>query len=241
MKKIQLTTHIIPIAIISSVLLLAGLLSLVPSAPEKCANGYCDNAVTDETKRFCDKHMCHKEGCDKETMKERNYCFSHTCSCGGCYEGVNYEGGRCEEHQNVEVSKYCGVSNCNITKKDGGRYCSQHSCRAKDCTSYAGTKHRYCEYHRCDESGCENATYQISGIPLFNHCDKHLTAYEKDVIKRYEAQEKAKKKQKHSSSSSSKKQQDPDCDDYADFDEFMDDWDGRMPDGSDAEDYWEDW
>lgn len=33
----------------------------------------------------------------------------------------------------------------------------------------------------------------------------------------------------------------PDCDDYEDFDEFMDDWDGRMPDGSDAEDYWENW
>lgn len=33
----------------------------------------------------------------------------------------------------------------------------------------------------------------------------------------------------------------PDCDDYEDFDDFMDDWDGNMPDGSDAEDYWEDW
>ena len=33
----------------------------------------------------------------------------------------------------------------------------------------------------------------------------------------------------------------PDCDDYDDFDEFMDDWDGFMPDGSDAEDYWENW
>lgn len=33
----------------------------------------------------------------------------------------------------------------------------------------------------------------------------------------------------------------PDCDDYEDYDDFMDDWDGDMPDGSDAEDYWEDW
>ena len=33
----------------------------------------------------------------------------------------------------------------------------------------------------------------------------------------------------------------PDCDDYEDFDEFMDEWEGRMPDGSNAEDYWENW
>ena len=33
----------------------------------------------------------------------------------------------------------------------------------------------------------------------------------------------------------------PDCDDYESYEDFMDDWDGYMPDGSDAEDYWEDW
>ena len=33
----------------------------------------------------------------------------------------------------------------------------------------------------------------------------------------------------------------PDCDDYENYEDFMDDWDGYMPDGSDAEDYWEDW
>ncbi len=33
----------------------------------------------------------------------------------------------------------------------------------------------------------------------------------------------------------------PDCDDYEDWSEFMDDWDGFMPDESDASDYWDDW
>lgn len=33
----------------------------------------------------------------------------------------------------------------------------------------------------------------------------------------------------------------PDCDDYDSYEEFMDDWDGCMPDGSDAEDYWGNW
>ncbi len=33
----------------------------------------------------------------------------------------------------------------------------------------------------------------------------------------------------------------PDCDDYDSWGEFMDDWDGNMPDGSDASDYWDNW
>lgn len=33
----------------------------------------------------------------------------------------------------------------------------------------------------------------------------------------------------------------PDCDDYDNWGEFMDDWDGNMPDGSDASDYWDNW
>ena len=33
----------------------------------------------------------------------------------------------------------------------------------------------------------------------------------------------------------------PDCDDYDYFDDFMDNWDGNMPDGSDAQEYWENW
>ena len=33
----------------------------------------------------------------------------------------------------------------------------------------------------------------------------------------------------------------PDCGDYESYEDFMDDWDGYMPDDSDAEDYWEDW
>ena len=33
----------------------------------------------------------------------------------------------------------------------------------------------------------------------------------------------------------------PDCDDYDNWGDFMDDWDGNMPDGSDASDYWDNW
>lgn len=33
----------------------------------------------------------------------------------------------------------------------------------------------------------------------------------------------------------------PDCDDYDSWEDFMDDWDGNMPDDLDASDYWDDW
>ena len=48
---------------------------------------------------------------------------------------------------------------------------------------------------------------------------------------------------KSSGKKSSKKscQEWPDCDDYWDEDEFLDDWDGNMPDDSDAMDYWDNW
>ena len=33
----------------------------------------------------------------------------------------------------------------------------------------------------------------------------------------------------------------PDCDDYEDYEEYIDDWDGVLPDGTDADDYWDNW
>ena len=46
---------------------------------------------------------------------------------------------------------------------------------------------------------------------------------------------------KKSSKKSSKHVEWPDCDDYEDEDDFLDDWDGNMPDDSDAMDYWDNW
>lgn len=45
----------------------------------------------------------------------------------------------------------------------------------------------------------------------------------------------------YTSPKSQKKPELPDCGDYESYEDFMDDWDGYMPDDSDAEDYWEDW
>ncbi|MCR5604926.1 MAG: hypothetical protein K6G27_14675 [Lachnospiraceae bacterium] len=50
------------------------------------------------------------------------------------------------------------------------------------------------------------------------------------------------KKKSYSKSKKKEKEAEwPDCDDYWDEDEFLDDWDGNMPDDSDAMDYWDNW
>ncbi len=81
---------------------------------------------------------------------------------------------------------------------------------------------------------------------------KYSSSYKKSPTKKNTKKSYTKKNTKKSSGSSYKKssgkksskkscQEWPDCDDYWDEDEFLDDWDGNMPDGSDAMDYWDNW
>lgn len=80
---------------------------------------------------------------------------------------------------------------------------------------------------------------------------KYSSSYKKNTSKKSNYSKKNTKKSsgssykksinKKSSKKSSKSVEWPDCDDYWDEDEFLDDWDGNMPDGSDAMDYWDNW
>ncbi len=80
---------------------------------------------------------------------------------------------------------------------------------------------------------------------------KYSSSYKKNTSKKKNYTKKNTKKSsgssykkstsKKSSKKSSKCVEWPDCDDYWDEDEFLDDWDGNMPDGSDAMDYWDNW
>ncbi len=63
-------------------------------------------------------------------------------------------------------------------------------------------------------------------------------AYKKTTTKKKTT---TRKKTSTSKKSTKKKVVMPDCDDYDSLDDFLDDWDGCMPDGSDAEDYWDNW
>ncbi len=85
--------------------------------------------------------------------------------------------------------------------------------------------HNYCDNHTCAEQFCNKQNIENNGYCLRHDKLRHPEKYRK----------------KTSYSSSKYKSKKPDCDDYEDYDDFMDDWDGKMPDGSDAEDYWEDW
>ena len=107
----------------------------------------------------------------------------------------------------------CAESGCDETVEYGETYCSKHKCACDRCSNKKIRKHKYCEDHTCDKKGCFAKVKDNS-----NYCKKHSSA-----------------------ASRSKEAEWPDCDDYEDFEEFMDDWDGHMPDGSDAEDYWDNW
>lgn len=71
-------------------------------------------------------------------------------------------------------------------------------------------------------------------------------AYKRAVEEQYQIQKKKEEAAKNAKQTTTKKSSKnttsmPDCDDYESFDDFMDDWDGKMPDGSNAEDYWDNW
>ena len=83
---------------------------------------------------------------------------------------------------------------------------------------------RICASTDCSSTACYDSEY------CYFH--KSYPKYIKEEPKKYYVP-KSKKKNSYNNK--------PDPDDYEDYDDFMDDWDGYMPDGSDAEDYWEDW
>lgn len=100
------------------------------------------------------------------------------------------------------------------------------------------------EENSCIWSDCDHARKDGS-IFCYYHAAKSSIETSKEVDRIEASKENAKKAQDvekvKNNSSSTKKSDLPDCDDYEDYEEFMDEWDGCMPDGSDAEDYWEDW
>lgn len=133
------------------------------------------------------------------------------------------------ESVHAKSSDLCAKSGCN-SKKYCGSYCAAHdSCKIKSAcktANYGGRK-------ICKQSGCGN-TASSDG-----YCGRHgnSSSSYKSTGKTYSKSSSSYKK----SSSSKKSYSMPDPDDYEDFDDFMDDWDGCMPDGSDAEDYYDNW
>lgn len=100
--------------------------------------------------------------------------------------------------------------------------------------SYADVTYAKTNYKTCIKSGCNKS--RASGS---SYCYKHKSGTKTNKSNSLSSSKKTTTSKKKTYS---KKHCDmPDPDDYEDFDDFMDDWDGCMPDGSDAEDYYEDW
>lgn len=98
-------------------------------------------------------------------------------------------------------------------------------CFVVDCSKPKVANGDYCIDHTCHSGFC---TYKVTDGGQY--CDKHTE-----------------KKQPNKSSSSGSyvfhgsHTEWPDCDDYDSLEDFLDDWDGEMPNGMDAEDYWDNW
>ena len=145
----------------------------------------------------------------------------NTCKADGCSQPA------------VKESEYCGVHKCHITgcmeKSVKGGYCKAHyekisknNADKKEAEKKNTKASSTCAVKNCKKSVVKGGTY----------CKDH-TCTKKNCYKQKE--KKALYCKEHL------KKEMPDCDDYDCYEDFMDDWDGRMPDGSDAEDYWENW
>ncbi len=101
---------------------------------------------------------------------------------------------------------------------------------------------------KCFKSGCNNTCATGSS---YCYIHKPHTDVKKDSRHSTSKKKSSSTTKKNSGSTKSNKRKItkksyytddmPDCDDYDNWGEFMDDWDGNMPDGSDASDYWDNW
>ena len=142
----------------------------------------------------------------------------------------------------------CGKNGCerNGNNGNGTVFCDYHAaqyaresgkmtCSVSGCYDSRTSNSSYCYTHTCRKDGCYNKASDSSDD---RYCSTHSTKSSKSSTSSTSKTTYTPSK-KYTSSKPKKKM--PDCDDYEDYDDFMDDWDGNMPDGSDAEDYWENW
>lgn len=126
----------------------------------------------------------------------------------------------------------CEVEGCFEEKYEGSDYCLEHKCIDANCANRRNGKN-YCSKHK--KSSYRLGSLYESTVPKGNY-KKTSSTSKNNSTSRYSSTSKYSKPK-----TSSKKYKMPDCDDYDSYDDFMDDWEGKMPDGSDAEDYWDNW
>lgn len=142
----------------------------------------------------------------------------------------------------------CAEDHCSDKAEKGGRYCAYHRRNREIIAEYDRNHPRkkersmYGNSYSYGSSSSSSSSKQGSTSGSSSSSKQGSTSSSSSSSKQGSAS---------GSSSSSKsgkstiyngtKPNMPDCDDYDSFEEFMDEWEGHMPDGSDAEDYWDNW
>ncbi|WP_285829614.1 hypothetical protein [Bacteroides acidifaciens] len=111
---------------------------------------------------------------------------------------------------------------------------SKPKCIKSGCSNDQASGSSYCYLHK-PYTGSSSYSNKSSGSSSYSSGSSSKSSTSSSSSKKTTSSYSSK------SYSTNKKVEMPDCDDYEDFDDFMDDWDGYMPDGSDAEDYWDNW
>ena len=96
-----------------------------------------------------------------------------------------------------------------------------------------------CSKFECDFECAPGSSYCYAHKPITIRREDYEPGYTKS--KENESKGKSGSGNRYAPTYYSGKSNMPDCDDYDSFEDFMDDWDGYMPGGIDAEDYWENW
>lgn len=172
-----------------------------------------------------DTPKCAEPECDREQATGSSYCYIHKpSSYSGNSTGAtsNYQGGS-------STSGHASTGSTSTTEND---ICHHGSCQKKVINGS-----RYCSSHTCGKG--RNGCYRE--VPGANELCSSCKEKKKNASSDSTSSTRSGSVNSKKNTSSTKKQEMPDCDDYESYDDFMDDWDGDMPDGSDAEDYWEDW
>lgn len=194
----------------------------------------------------CEYYGSISGGCKKDAISGSIYCRTHTCSASGCNRlttgGVNSRCDSCQKQYLYDLgitSPGCNYYGCSSRKSSGSYYCSTHTCHHGSCVKKTLSGSRYCSSHTCNggRSGCYK---EVSGAnEKCSSCkSKSTSSYSSSSSN---TTKKSTTTYKKPTTSTKPKYTMPDCDDYDSYEDFMDEWDGCMPDGSDAEDYWENW
>lgn len=128
------------------------------STSRKTAGSYTSSSKTSYSS------TCSVSGCSNSRTSGSSYCRNHTCQKQGCHSLRNGNGTiYCDSHAAAYVReqgyKECLKSGCYRKRSSGNLYCSEHTCKNKDCTNSVVDGSNYCSTHS-KTSNNSSSTYK---------------------------------------------------------------------------------